>query len=80
MLGSDSRTDRRGGAKPGDVVAIDLIELTSMGVGKSAILREFGVLRRELPGRARAHHSAEGQSARLSLRVERFVSWASRNS
>jgi hypothetical protein len=35
------------GAKPGDVVAIDLIELTPFGVGKSAILRDFGVLRRE---------------------------------
>ena len=37
------------GAKPGDVVAIDLIELTPFGVGKSAILRDFGVLRREFP-------------------------------
>jgi acetamidase/formamidase len=35
------------GAKPGDVVAIDLIELTPFGIGKSAILRDFGVLRRE---------------------------------
>src|SRR6266481_8974258 len=35
------------GAKPGDVVAIDLIELTPFGSGKSAILRDFGVLRRE---------------------------------
>jgi acetamidase/formamidase len=35
------------GAKPGDVVAIDLIELTPFGTGKSAILRDFGVLRRE---------------------------------
>ncbi len=50
----DSRADRRGGVKPGDVVAIDLIELTPIGVGKSAILREFGVLRREFPERARA--------------------------
>ena len=36
-------------AKPGDVVAIDLIQLTPFGVGKSAILRDFGVLRREFP-------------------------------
>jgi hypothetical protein len=35
--------------KPGDVVAIDLIELTPFGSGKSAILRDFGVLRREFP-------------------------------
>jgi amidase len=35
------------GAKPGDVVAIDLIELAPFGSGKSAILRDFGVLRRE---------------------------------
>ena len=35
------------GAKPGDVVAIDLIELTPFGSGKSAILRDFGVLQRE---------------------------------
>ena len=37
------------GAKPGDVVAIDLIELTPFGSGKSAILRDFSVLRREFP-------------------------------
>src|ERR1700732_2507579 len=37
------------GAHPGDVVAIDLIELTPFGSGKSAILRDFGVLRREFP-------------------------------
>ena len=37
------------GAKPGDVVAIDLIELTPFGTGKSAILRDFGVLRQEFP-------------------------------
>jgi acetamidase/formamidase len=37
------------GAEPGDVVAIDLIELTPFGSGKSAILRDFGVLRREFP-------------------------------
>jgi len=40
------------GAKPGDVVAIDLIQLTPFGVGKSAILRDFGVLRREFPKRS----------------------------
>jgi amidase len=38
------------GAKPSDVVAIDLIELTPFGSGKSAILRDFGVLRRRVPG------------------------------
>ena len=37
------------GARPGDAVAIDLIELTPFGVGRSAILRDFGVLRREFP-------------------------------
>lgn len=37
------------GARPGDVVAIDLIKLTPFGAGKSAILRDFGVLRREYP-------------------------------
>jgi acetamidase/formamidase len=37
------------GAKSGDVVEIDLIELTPFGAGKSAILRDFGVLRREFP-------------------------------
>src|SRR5262249_35846677 len=37
------------GARPGDVVAIDLVELTPFGSGKSAILRDFGVLRREFP-------------------------------
>ena len=37
------------GAKPGDAVAIDLIELTPFGSGKSAMLRDFGVLRRESP-------------------------------
>jgi amidase len=35
------------GARPSDVVAIDLIDLTPFGSGKSAILRDFGVLRRE---------------------------------
>jgi amidase len=37
------------GAQPGDVVAIDLIELVPFGSGKSAILRDSGVLRREFP-------------------------------
>ena len=37
------------GAKPGDAVAIDLIELTPFGSGKSATLRDFDVLRREFP-------------------------------
>jgi amidase len=35
------------GAKSGDVVAIHLIELSPFGSGKSAILPDFGVLRRE---------------------------------
>jgi hypothetical protein len=35
------------GAKPGDVVAIDVIELTPLGVDTSAILWDFGMLRRE---------------------------------
>jgi acetamidase/formamidase len=35
------------GAKPGDAVATDLIELTSFGSGKSAIPRDFRVLHRE---------------------------------
>ncbi len=35
------------GAKPGDVVAINPIELTPFATG--TILRDFGVLRRELP-------------------------------
>jgi hypothetical protein len=60
--GADSRADRRGGAKSGDVVAVDLIELTPIGVGKSAILREFGMLRREFPQRARAHHGAKDRA------------------
>ncbi len=37
------------GAKPGDGVAIDLIELSPFGVGKSAILPDFGVLRCKFP-------------------------------
>jgi amidase len=36
-------------ARPGDVVAIDLLELKPFGGGKTAILRDFGVLRREFP-------------------------------
>jgi amidase len=37
------------GAEPGDVVVIDLLEITPHGDGKTAILRDFGVLRREFP-------------------------------
>jgi acetamidase/formamidase len=37
------------GAKPGDAVMVELLELTPFGIGKSAILRDFGVLRREFP-------------------------------
>ena len=35
------------GAAPGDAVAIDLLEITPHGEGITAILRDFGVLRRE---------------------------------
>lgn len=35
------------GAEPGDVVVVDLLEITPHGDGKTAILRDFGVLRRE---------------------------------
>jgi acetamidase/formamidase len=38
------------GAKPGDVVAIDLIELIPFGFGKSAILRDFGGAAPRVPG------------------------------
>jgi hypothetical protein len=54
------------GAKPGDVVAIDLIELTPFGTGKSAILRDFGVLRREFPEpMAVSSEVREGRSLRF---------------
>ncbi len=35
------------GAEPGDGVLVDLLEITPHGEGKTAILRDFGVLRRE---------------------------------
>jgi amidase len=35
------------GAEPGDGVVIDLLEITPHGEGKTAILRDFGVLRQE---------------------------------
>ena len=35
------------GAEPGDAVAIDLLEITPHGDGVTAILRDFGVLRKE---------------------------------
>jgi amidase len=35
------------GAEPGDAVAIDLLEITPHGDGITAILRDFGVLRKE---------------------------------
>ena len=35
------------GAEPGDAVAIDLLEITPRGDGITAILRDFGVLRKE---------------------------------
>jgi acetamidase/formamidase len=37
------------GAEPGDSVLIDLLSLTPHGIGKSAILRDFGVLRTDFP-------------------------------
>ena len=36
-------------AQPGDAVLIDLLSLRPHGIGKSAILRNFGVLRKEFP-------------------------------
>jgi amidase len=35
------------GAQPGDVIVVDLLEITPHGEGKTAILRDFGVLRKE---------------------------------
>src|SRR5207253_608366 len=35
------------GAKPGDAIVVELLEITPHGEGKTAILRDFGVLRRE---------------------------------
>jgi amidase len=35
------------GAEPGDAVTVHLLEITPHGTGKTAILRDFGVLRRE---------------------------------
>jgi amidase len=35
------------GARPGDAIAVDLLEITPHGEGKTAILRDFGVLRSE---------------------------------
>jgi acetamidase/formamidase len=37
------------GAMPGDAVLIDLLSLRPHGIGKSGILRNFGVLRKEFP-------------------------------
>ena len=37
------------GAEPGDAVVVDLLEITPHGDGKTAILRDFGVLRTEFP-------------------------------
>jgi amidase len=37
------------GAEPGDAVRIDLLEITPHGSGITAIVRDFGVLRREYP-------------------------------
>ena len=35
------------GAEPGDAVVVELLEITPHGEGITAILRDFGVLRRE---------------------------------
>ncbi len=35
------------GAAPGDAIVVDLLEISPHGEGKTAILRDFGVLRRE---------------------------------
>src|SRR2546425_1255443 len=35
------------GAEPGDVIVVDLLEITPQGDGKTAIVRDFGVLRAE---------------------------------
>jgi amidase len=37
------------GAQPGDAVAVELLSLVPHGTGKTAILRDFGVLRRDFP-------------------------------
>src|SRR2546425_7474178 len=43
------------GAEPGDAVVVDLLEITPHGDGKTAIVRDFGVLRSE-------EHTSELQS------------------
>ena len=58
------------GGKPGDVVAIDLIELTPFGSGKSAILRDFGVLRREFPEPMALSSPGRGGRAGFGGRME----------
>src|SRR2546429_2572056 len=35
------------GAQPGDAIVVELLEITPHGEGKTAIVRDFGVLRRE---------------------------------
>ena len=40
---------RVNGAEPGDAVVVDLLEITPHGEGKTAILRDFGVLRTDFP-------------------------------
>ena len=35
------------GARPGDAIVVELLEITPHGEGKTAIVRDFGVLRRE---------------------------------
>src|SRR5204863_844996 len=62
------------GAKPGDVVAIDLIELTPFGSGKSAILRDFGVLRREFPDPMALTSPVRDGRAWFGGRISRYLS------
>lgn len=61
------------GAEPGDAVVIDLLEVTPQGEGITAILRDFGVLRREFAKpRALACPVKEGQAwfgGRIPIRL-----------
>ena len=57
------------GAMPGDRVLIDLLSLTPHGVGKSAILRDFGVLRREFAEPMAIVSSLQGATALFGGRV-----------
>jgi amidase len=57
------------GAEPGDAVAIDLLSLVPFGIGKSAILRDFGVLRREFPEPMAISSQVEGGRAWFGGRI-----------